>query len=83
MQKNNTTKDSVNPLDIVSKDIFFVNIGKKTRKTSMNNREPKPFKSGFKINTIKGVIDHPKLNCLAYIFEEDESYVECRRCIIL
>lgn len=76
-------KDSVNPLDIVSKDNFFVNIGKKTRKTSMNNREPKPFKSGFKINTIKGVIDHPQLNVPAYTFEEDESYVECGRCIIL
>ncbi len=83
MQKNNTTKDSVNPLDIVSKDVFIVNIGKKTKKTSVNNREPNPFKSGFKINTIKGVIDHPQLNVPAYTFEEDESYEECRRCIIL
>ena len=45
--------------------------------------EPKPFKSGYKVNTIKGVIDHPKLHIPAYTFEEDESYVECRRCVIL
>lgn len=76
-------KDSINPLDKVSNDVFIVNIGNKTKKTSMNNREPKPFKSGLKINTIKDVINHPQLNVPAYTFEEDESYVECRRCIIL
>lgn len=40
----------------------------------------KPFKSGQLINTVKGVIDHPILGIPAYTFEEDESYVECRRC---
>lgn len=40
----------------------------------------KPFKSGNKINTVAGVINHPQLNVPAFIFVEDDSYVECRRC---
>lgn len=52
-------------------------VGTKVRKTSS-----KPFKSDEKINTIKGTVMHPKLNLLCYTFEEDESYVEARRCII-
>ena len=43
----------------------------------------KPFKSTRLINTIKGVITHPELGIPAYTFEEDDSYVECRRCKIL
>jgi len=59
-------------------------IGKKVAKSRSKkgveifNR--KKFKSGNYINTVKGVIDHPKLHIPAYTFEEDESYVECRRC---
>lgn len=53
------------------------NIGKRCKK------EKKPFKSGLLINTIKGVINHPHLNIPAYTFEEDDSYVECRRCNIV
>jgi len=59
------------------------NIGKKVKKVSKKNKEPKPFKSGNKINTIKGIINHPILNIPAYTFEEDDSYVEVRRCEIL
>lgn len=62
------------------------NIGKKCRKKSItkNKRSSKPFKSGLKINTIKGVIPHKQLeDQMAYIFEEDDSYVECRRCLII
>jgi hypothetical protein len=55
------------------------NIGKKVSKLRSGN----PFKSGLLINTVKGVIDHPQLNIPAYTFEEDESYVECRRCYII
>lgn len=59
------------------------NIGKKCIKTSKRGTVPKPFKSGLKTNTIKDVITHPiLLDQLAYIFEEDDSYVEVRRCII-
>jgi hypothetical protein len=60
-----------------------INIGEKVCKTSKNNTEPKPFKSGLKINTIKGVINHPILNIPAYTFYEDDSYVEVRRCKIV
>jgi len=52
------------------------NIGKRVHK----GWSGKAFKSGLKINTVKGVINHPILNIPAYTFEEDDSYVECRRC---
>ena len=54
------------------------NIGKKCYKKS-----GKPFKSKSKVNTIKGIITHPNLDFFCYTFEEDDSYVECRRCIVL
>lgn len=62
---------------------YEINIGRKVRKVSKNNTEPKPFKSGLKINTIKGVINHPTLNIPAYTFNEDDSYVEVRKCKII
>ena len=40
----------------------------------------KPFKSGQKTNTVKGLIVHPALKVFAFTFEEDDSYVECRQC---
>lgn len=40
----------------------------------------KKFKSGLYQNTVKGIMNHPILNIPAYVFEEDDSYVECRRC---
>ena len=55
---------------------YLKNIGKKVRK------ETKPFKSTFKVNTVKDVIIHPQLKIPVYTFEEDYSYVECRRCIV-
>lgn len=60
------------------------NIGKRVSKTSfVKKRNPKPFKSGFLINTVNGIINHPKLNVPAYTFVEDESYVECLRCKVV
>lgn len=44
--------------------------------------EPKPFKSGFKVNTVKGVVQHDHTPHLAFVFNEDESQVECWRCSI-
>ena len=41
----------------------------------------KPFKSKNTVNTVKGIIEHPILRIPAYTFFEDESYVECRKCI--
>ncbi len=81
-------KQTINDANKVSNETFAHNIGQKThkssgKKTDLNPPEPKPFKSGFKVNTIKGVINHPQLNIPAYTFEEDDSYVECRRCVII
>lgn len=63
------------------------NIGKQVTKKSTTKsgkpKQPKPFKSGFFINTVKGVIEHPILEIPAYTFEEDDSYVECRRCYLV
>ena len=61
-------------------------IGKQCRKKSINGvkyYKVKPFKSTFKTNTIKGVINHPHLNIPAYVFHEDDSYIECRRVEII
>ena len=43
-------------------------------------RKHKPFKSGLKINTVKGVVAHPHLHVPAFTFEEDDSYVACYVC---
>jgi hypothetical protein len=72
----------VNKENEVSIETFISNIGMKTHKTSKEGTVPKPFKSGLKTNTIKGVIEHPELKIPAYTFEEDDSYVECRRCVV-
>lgn len=65
---------------------YTVNVGKRVQKCAISHKDshkPKPFKSGQKINTVKGVIDHLVLHIPAYTFVEDDSYVECRRCEIL
>ena len=61
------------------------NIGRRVRKGSISdgNANKKPFKSGLLMNTVKDVIDHPVLHIPAYVFEEDDSYVECRRCFLV
>ena len=43
----------------------------------------KPFKSGGFVNTVTGVINHPQLNIPAFTFAEDDSYVDCRRCVLI
>jgi len=65
---------------------YVMNIGKRVMKTGRKHRPSlkltnvKPFKSGEMINTVKGVIIHPQIKVPAYIFEEDDSYVDCRIC---
>jgi hypothetical protein len=39
----------------------------------------KPFKSGHKINTVKGLTCNPNTDLLAYTFIEDESIVDCKQ----
>ena len=60
----------------------MLNIGKRVYKGNISSGKPtdKKFKSGLLINTVKDVINHPILDIPAYTFEEDDSYVECRRC---
>lgn len=64
------------------------NIGKQVTKTAFNRAKgnlvlPKPFKSGRLFNTVKDVVMHPDLKIPAYTFEEDSTYVECRRCDVV
>lgn len=54
---------------------YIQNIGKRVRKNSN-----KPFKSGHKVGTVKGIVEHPVLHVPCYIFNEDESYVSCHQC---
>jgi hypothetical protein len=58
-------------------------IGLKCKKKSKKGTEPKKFKSGCKINTIKGLVIHPFDGNPAFIFNEDESYVHCHNVILL
>lgn len=44
--------------------------------------EPKPFKSGFKVNTVSAVVTHEQTGRLGFTFVEDASVVECFRCSI-
>jgi hypothetical protein len=58
--------------------IFEDDIGKKVAKHS-----GKPFKSGQKVNTLRGIINHPILHVPAYIFNEDDSYVRASYCHVI
>lgn len=59
-------------------------IGMKCQKsTKGRTKEPKPFKSGRKINTIKGVTINPNTNKEAFTFEEDDSCVDCEIILII
>lgn len=54
-------------------------LNKKVIKKSGN-----PFKSQFKVNTIKGIIDHPILKGkIAYTFYEDDSFVSVEICEVI
>jgi hypothetical protein len=44
--------------------------------------QPKPFKSGLKVNTVTGVVEHEQTGRLGFTFAEDDSVVECFRCSI-
>lgn len=42
--------------------------------------QPKPFKSGRKVNTVTGIVTHEQTGRLGFTFLEDASVVECFRC---
>ena len=55
------------------------NIGRRVYK-----RSGKPFKSGFKTATVKGEVRHKQLpGEMAFIFDEDDSYVACSQCLFV
>jgi hypothetical protein len=60
-------------------------IGMKVSKTgsTRKNREPKPFKSGLKINTIKNLCENPNTGKPAFSFFEDDSVVDCHVCELI
>jgi len=60
-------------------------VGMRVCKTSKSNNKttPKPFKSGFRVNTIKAAdFLHPVSGNLCFTFVEDDSYVQCYQCRI-
>jgi hypothetical protein len=56
-------------------------IGKKVSKVR-KDRVPKPFKSGFKVNTVKEITINPNTQKPAFLFIEDDSVVDCHICSI-
>lgn len=65
----------------VSREYAELMIGQRVWKNKPKSKsEPKPFKSGLKVNTVKGVIQHPFIDCLAFTFEEDDSFVAVHIC---
>lgn len=55
----------------------------KKRRDDASDREPKPFKSGLKKNTVTGIVKHAQTSNLAFVFLEDDSQVECWRCSVV
>ena len=75
-------QNGMDVLDLSYED-YVHNIGKTCHKLTTTGGQPKPFKSKSKINTIKGIIEHPILHEPAYIFFEDDSYVLCRGVMVI
>lgn len=40
-----------------------------------------PFKSGFRTNTVRGTTINPYTGKPAYVFIEDDTFVECQMCV--
>lgn len=74
MTKKASNKKSNYP-DVPPVDELRSRVGVLVFKTS-----ERPFKSGRKVNTVKGVSMHPVTDRPCYTFEEDDSYVEVRMC---
>jgi len=60
-----------------SVDLYQHLIGQLVKK-----RSNKPFKSGNKVNTVKGITTHNETMRLGFTFEDDDSVVECWRCVL-
>ncbi|PLS19520.1 hypothetical protein CVD28_03640 [Bacillus sp. M6-12] len=60
-------------------------IGERNKDNRMKvcKKSGKPFKSGKRVNTVKSIIDHPKVKGeKAYTFYEDDSFVSVVMCEI-
>lgn len=77
MESFNKTIDGIKAVRTIEDFIFYNMIGRKVIKCSF-----KPFKSGQRINTVKGYAVNPYTNRICFRFEEDDSVVECFRCAI-
>ena len=73
--KTFTEQDIANWHSMVGKQVW------KNPKTT-SKFSPKPFKSGFKVNTVKAVVVHEQTGQLGFAFYEDDSVVQCWRCSI-
>lgn len=67
----------VNP-DFNDIDFYEKFLGQKVEKKS-----GRPFKSALKINTATALCCDLIVKRLCFVFEEDESYVECFRCRVV
>jgi len=74
-QEDFIKKNEENGYNVISKVLPFA--GKKVMKKSK-----RPFKSGEKVNTVANVCSDIYLKRLCFTFEEDDSHVECHRCIL-
>jgi hypothetical protein len=54
-----------------------MNAGDRVRKKS-----GKPFKSTFKVNTVRGIVVNVHTNKPAFTFVEDDSVVDCDKCVL-
>lgn len=64
--------------NVENKEVIGHKVWKNPKTTS--NGSPKPFKSTFKVNTVKSVILSPYTGKEAFTFEEDDSIVNCDTC---
>lgn len=61
---------------------YHAMVGKRVMKKSRSNNKvtPKPFKSTFRVNTVKACVKVPETDHMVFLFEEDESFVRCYQC---
>lgn len=64
--------------------MFEENIGKKVAKSVFRiGKNPKPFKSGLRENTVKEITECPFTGKVAYTFVEDDSIVRAEICEVV
>ena len=64
--------------NVSHKEVIGHKVWKNPKTTSKFS--PKPFKSGLQINTVKDVVISQYTGNEAFVFEEDDSIVDCKIC---